>query len=336
MQLKKLTIKNRLVQNKESSQVEFKQSFSKNTKSYVKSVCAFANNKGGYIVFGVGDSPRSPIGLGKKYDIFNNYDSKDFATTIQNCLSINIDFELYSFEQTINTEKKVFGVLKISESSQKPVICKISDHDAKLREGAIYFRYNSKSEEIKAQDLVNLIQLEKDKEKEKFLDTIQKIAEIGVGKVGVFSYDGEIFAGERKVIIDEKIIKKLKFIKKGHFVEKDGAPALVLKGEIKDMKSAEVIGIQNDPNVTHPFEGISLVISEIQKRQNIPDKIFIDSKGKEYTLKYLCQVIKKNLEDDKSLCWKNKKETVKKYSELFIEKIISIILDQNQLKDLLN
>lgn len=334
--MNKLIIKNNLVNNRENIHLEFKESFTRNVRTYIKSVCAFANNKGGCIVFGVKDKPRIPNGL-NDFNKFNDYDSKDFATEIQNCLSIYIDFEFSYFEQNINDNFKKFGVIKIKELDQKPVICKISDNSHKLREGAIYFRYSAKSEEIKAQDLIRLIQIEKDKEKELWIKNIQKMAQIGVRNSGLFSYDGEIFAGERKVIIDKDIIDKIKFIKEGHFTEREGTPALILKGEIQNLDSLEIINTTSDPNITHPFEGIKSVENDIISRNKDLKEISFLQNNKTFKLVYIIQKIKKelNLEENIIYCWKNKKGTVKKYSQSFISKIEEYLNDKSILYNLI-
>ena len=239
--MKNLAIKNGLVTKRESTKLEFKTSFTKHVKSYIKSVCAFANNSGGYIIFGVEDKPRKPVGLQNKLKDFQDYDGKDFETILQNFLSAKVEFEFTNFSQEINGQELEFGILKIKESKIKPVICKIPDNVEKLREGAIYFRYHAKTEEIKAQDLINLIQGEKDKEKELWIKYITKISQVGVSNIGLFNYDGEMYAGDKKIIIDRETLNNIKFIKEGQFVEKEGAPALILKGKINNLNTLEVL-----------------------------------------------------------------------------------------------
>jgi len=334
--MNKLNIKNNLVNHKENIHLEFKESFTRNAKYYMRSVCAFANNQGGYIIFGVKNQPRKPIGL-KDFKKFDEYDSKDFATEIQNCISIYVNFDFYHFDQEINNEIIKFGVLKIEESEQKPVICKVSDNVNKLREGAIYYRYTAKSEEIKAQDLIKLIQKEKDKEKELWIKNIQRMAQIGVRNSGIFSYDGEIFAGERKVIIDKDIIDKIKFIKEGHFTEREGTPALILKGEIQNLDSLEIINTTSDPNITHPFEGVKSVENQITSINPNFKEIMFEENNKTYKLNFLIIEIKKklNIEDDINFCWKNKKGNVKKFSQSFINFVEDYLNNKSNLYNLL-
>ena len=59
------------LKSRESNTVEFKESFNKNsTAKYAKTMAAYANNSGGYIIFGIMDAPRNIIGL--KNDNFDN------------------------------------------------------------------------------------------------------------------------------------------------------------------------------------------------------------------------------------------------------------------------
>ena len=51
------------LKSRESNTVEFKESFNKsNTPKYAKTMAAYANNRGGYIIFGVKDNPRKIVG----------------------------------------------------------------------------------------------------------------------------------------------------------------------------------------------------------------------------------------------------------------------------------
>ena len=350
--LKQLLIENNLVKNRENTRLEFKSVFHLQIKSYIRSIAAFANSSGGQIIFGVEDRPRRPIGLGGSFKKFDEFDNKALSTCIQNCLSTNIDFEMDYFKQKINENEIIFGVLTIKEASQKPVVCKVSDGRESLREAAIYYRYNAKNEEIKAQDLINLIQNEKDKEKQLWLQHLQKITQIGVQNVGVFSYDGEIFAGDHKIIIDKDAVKQIKFIKEGNFVEKEGSPALILKGKIENTESLEVITISSDPNKTHPFEGMSSVENEIRNSKKIT---FVSKQNQKKEANNFCIKINDNKmhalsfvltrivsyfcissKNNPDLMWENEKRSVKKYSQEFIDKMIVYITNEETLNEIFN
>ena len=68
------------LRSRESNTVEFKQSFNKgNTPAYAKTMAAYANNSGGYIIFGIMDAPRNIIGL--KNDNFDKYSYAAYMMT---------------------------------------------------------------------------------------------------------------------------------------------------------------------------------------------------------------------------------------------------------------
>lgn len=53
--------------NREGTTIEFKESYNHGgIAQYFRAIAAFANNSGGYILFGVGDKPRRLLGLGEK------------------------------------------------------------------------------------------------------------------------------------------------------------------------------------------------------------------------------------------------------------------------------
>lgn len=55
--------KNKLIK-RESVTLEFKESFNYGSMAmYFRTIASFANRNGGYIIFGVKDKPREPIGL---------------------------------------------------------------------------------------------------------------------------------------------------------------------------------------------------------------------------------------------------------------------------------
>lgn len=326
-----LDIKNGLVNNRENTKLEFKSNFHhQNTKNYIKAIASFANNKGGQIIFGIQDKPRKPLGLSEDdFKIFNDFDTKKISRDIQDCLSQNIEFNLDNFSQNIDGEQKNFGLLTIKESSFKPVVCKQKDDNHKLRSSAIYFRYSAENTEIKAQDLISMINTEKEKERKSWLKYFEKIARIGISNTALLDIDsGEIQVGNKNIIIDSETIKKIKFIKEGEFVEKDGAPALILKGEIKNMESLEVVTYATDPNKTHKFDTSDLIKSLLDKDPKL-NNIFVPVKNKSYNIKYIIQILKKkeNVEDNISFCWKNTKGNIKQYSQAFSEYIFDYIKD---------
>jgi hypothetical protein len=214
--------------NRESFDLEYKQSFhyGDSLLEYARSMVGMANNRGGKIIFGIKDSPRTPIGL--KNDKFQNCDPNKINQVIGEYFSHEFDWEISSEE----FNELEFGILEIRESKYKPILCKKSK-TKKLREGAIYYRYRGETKEIAYPELSNILIKEKEKERKLWMSHIEKISDIGPQNIHFMdTYKGEIHIGNEKVLLDEKLLDKIKFIKEGEFVEKEGSPTLTLAGEI--------------------------------------------------------------------------------------------------------
>ncbi len=219
------------IRQRESTDLEFKQSFHFDSiPFYLRSLVAMANNKGGQIIFGIKDSPHIPDGLTN--DKFNKCDPKAINEKMMEYFS-------HEFEWHINTleyDGKTFGQLWVSESNNKPILCKKSNDKNKLREGAIYFRYRGETKEIAYPELYKLIESEKEKEKKLWMEHIQKITASGPRNIHILdSYNGQLQVGNKTVLLDKELLTKIKFIKEGSFTEKEGAPALVIKGEVSGL-----------------------------------------------------------------------------------------------------
>ena len=84
---------NGTLKSRESNTVEFKESFNKaNTAKYAKTMAAYANNRGGYIIFGVKDTPRSIIGL--KNNNFDNLNQEQFSEAINSLFAPAVEYFL--------------------------------------------------------------------------------------------------------------------------------------------------------------------------------------------------------------------------------------------------
>lgn len=243
--------------NRESFDLEYKQSFQfgDSLLDYCRSMVGMANNRGGKIIFGVKDSPREPIGL--KNDKFEKCDPNKINQVLSEYFSHEFDWAL----NTLEFNDLNFGVIEIEESQNKPIVCKKFKHK-KLREGAIYYRYRGETKEIAYPELSNILVKEKEKERKLWLQHIEKISDIGPQNIHFMdSYKGEIHVGSEKVLIDSKLLDKIKFIREGEFVEKDGAPALTLAGEI----SGVVEGGKIMPtDLAYPYQS-----SHLQKSFNL-------------------------------------------------------------------
>lgn len=241
------TISDRII-SRESGWLEFKESFNWNSKDkYAKSMVAFANNKGGFIVFGIKDKPRDLVGL-----VSNNFEDVDEAKItayLNSVFAPEIIFE--KFVKTINN--KIIGFLHTQQAKTKPIVC--LKNDGELKEADIYYRYNARSERIKYPELKAMFDFVKEEEKKCWLEHFEKILKIGsTNAVIMDTLRGEITGKSGTLVIDKKLIPKLKFINQGNFQEK-GKPVLRLIGDVKPVsiiagKSKNGIGVQltDDPS----------------------------------------------------------------------------------------
>lgn len=246
---------------RESSDLEYKENFHRGDEmlKYIKTLVGMANNKGGQIVFGIKDSPHVPIGMTNTK--FTDLDPKDFENQITQYFAPSIEWTM----DTEMYEGKTFGVLTVKEAEAKPVICIKSKTSNLLREGAIYYRYRGETREIGYPELRKLIDAEKEKERILWISHIQKIATIGPANVEMLDLlKGELTMSDRKVLIDKDLISKIKFIREGHFVEKDeaGSPALKLVGDVEGVDLKEVTTI--NPNNIYIYQ-----TSQLQDKLNI-------------------------------------------------------------------
>jgi hypothetical protein len=238
------------ITSRESGWIEFKESFNWGSKDeYAKSIAAFANNKGGYIVFGVKDKPRDLIGLQS-----NNFDATDEAK-ITAYLNSSFAPEIIFEKFVISIKTKTVGILHIHKAQIKPIVC--LKNDGKLKEADIYYRYNARSEKIKYPELKTLFDLIKEEERRCWMTLMEKISKIGPTNAAIMDIlGGEITGTGRTLVVDKKLIPKLRFINRGSFQE-GGKPTLKLIGDVKPItiftrsfknSSLDAVQITDDPN----------------------------------------------------------------------------------------
>lgn len=96
------------LKHRESSTIEFKEKFNiSNMPRYAKTMAAFANNKGGYILFGIRDSPRKPVGIDK--DKFNNIKQEKITTFLIEHFDPEIKWDI----GIVENDGKYFGYIYI-------------------------------------------------------------------------------------------------------------------------------------------------------------------------------------------------------------------------------
>lgn len=213
---------------RESSWLEFKENFSfGDLADYARTMAAFANNNGGYIIFGIKDNPREIKGV----DIqkFESIEIAKLTEGLNEIFSPEIEWELGIFRW----ENKDFGLIYANQSIQKPVVSR-KVYGQEIKEADIFYRYHGRTERIKFPELSKIISERLEKEKQAWMDVLKRTAVIGPQNVALMdTLKGTIEGSGGTVLIDEELLPKLKFIKKGEFDEEKGAPTLKLVGELK-------------------------------------------------------------------------------------------------------
>ncbi|WP_439505524.1 ATP-binding protein [Sediminibacterium sp.] len=253
---------------RESQFIEFKESFNlKGLADYFRDFSAFANNKGGYLIFGVKDRPkRELVGLSSSAsEQFDKIDPEKISGYLLDIFSSNIQWEheLYEFKN-MN-----FGFFYIYEAVIKPIICKKDEgKDQILKNGEVYFRYGGRTQKIQSAELESIIQKRIEQTNHQWMDLVQKIGKSGPQNAAILdSEKGIIEKGNNQIlVVDENLLSGFQIIKEGQFAEKKGAMTLKLVGDITPINQVEVIKkVREDKLKEYPLSAEQLA-TEIKRR----------------------------------------------------------------------
>ena len=215
---------------RENSRLEYKETFNwSNRAKYAKTMAAFANHVGGFIVFGVKDSPHDLVGVNA--DRFEGLDPSRVAGYLNSAFAPEIDWEAFRIE----IAGIQLGVLAVRPAVARPVMC-IKNDGNELREADIYYRYRGRSERIRYPELQSLLVAGQERERDAWLKHLARVARIGIENVGVVDLiDGELSGPGGRLLVSSELLEKVQFIRDGHFTERhgDGAPALRLVREVQ-------------------------------------------------------------------------------------------------------
>lgn len=260
----KVDTKTLKVNSREGDRREFKVLFDRNALwKYCKTMVSFANRDGGVLVFGVKDRPRELVGL-----TGNNPDELVFAHFLKEYFEPEIRFTLDTLKIA---GKNLFYVL-IESSPNKPVICKkrkveknkeVGKTDKELlREGAIYYRYSSSTEEIKYPELTKILEEKVQKVFHSMVDNITLLNKVGYDRAAIV--DAADLSGNDKttsVYITTETAKNINWIQKGRFSETEdqSEKAYYVTREIEVKHGVEISNpVPTDPGLTHTLTQTAL------------------------------------------------------------------------------
>ncbi len=236
---------------RERNDLEYKETFNLGSKAkYARTMASFANNKGGYILFGVKDSPRVPKGVNQA---FADFKQEVFTEYLNSMFSPEIIWE----SDMVDINGTVIGFLYTYEASVKPIIALKAENSEKINSGDVFFRYRARNDKIKFPEMNNIIEGRIRQEREHILRLMEVIRKSDTANLGIVNYSNGKFSTPfgADVVVDRRIItqvlRKAKYIKEGSFTENGGTPVIRVKGNI-DL--AEEIPVPNiEPDVNYPY-----------------------------------------------------------------------------------
>lgn len=253
---------------RESQTLEFKESYNfAGLAEYFRDFAAFANNKGGYLIFGVKDRPKRELkGLSQKAkEQFDKLDPEIITGHLLECFSPTISWTHEVYE--INGLS--FGVFYVYEAAVKPIIAKKDEgKDQTLKNGDIYYRYGGRTQRIQFGELENIINSRVEQNNSNWLDLVQKIGKSGPQNAAILDTEkGVIEKKDHQIlVVDEELVSKIQWIREGEFNEKSGAKTLKLVGNVQPIDQVEVIKkVKANKLKDYPLTATKL-IEEIKKR----------------------------------------------------------------------
>lgn len=135
----------------ESQRVEFKLGFPSRMEklaTYAKTMAAFANNRGGYIFFGITDERRA---VGIPPATYKQFDWDGLAVSCREYFQPDFSWE----RSLVEWQGVSLGVIFVNEAKRKPIVS--AKPGPSFRAGEIFYRYKGHTSNIEYGDLLGML-----------------------------------------------------------------------------------------------------------------------------------------------------------------------------------
>lgn len=214
-------------------------------------MAAFANNQGGYILFGVKDTPRELIGV--EDAAFDNFPQEELTKRLNSLFAPEINWE----SGTVELSEIKIGYIYTREEGEKPVIALKQENTEKIKEGDVFYRNRGRSERIKHLQLVRIIDERVKREREQLLRLFDIIRNSDTASLGIMNYSNGVMSTPigADILVDKSLLiealRKANYIKEGSFHETEGRPVLKITGNIDLAEEVPVPDIE--PDIQYPL-----------------------------------------------------------------------------------
>lgn len=262
---------------KESSNLEFKESFNLGSASkYIRTMIAFANNEGGYIVFGIEPDIHRIIGVNRRRIIA--FDPEEMESILKDYVEPALTWHC----GYIDIAEASVWYIYTEKAHEKPVMVK-KGSGSSLKMGEIYYRYEGQTRVVQYSELRQIIDERLERERNAWIQLIQRISKAGPTNVGILdTISGKLYGDNVTYLIDESLTKKLKFIQKGSFSEVEGEPTLRLVGDVTKAPTTELISQQKIPEGIHVNSLIEVFLTEKELNEQVA-RIYLKESARQNT-----------------------------------------------------
>lgn len=264
--LELLRIKGNFLFHREGQELEFKEQFNfAALASYFRDFAAFANNIGGYLIFGVQDSPRFPVGLSNaSLDQFEKIDPEKITSFLLNIYSVDIHWD----QAVVPVYGLQFGVFKIYEAKSKPIIAKKDEGKGnEISNCDIYYRYGGRTQRIQYAELENIITARVEENNRQWQNLVKKIGEAGPQNAAILDTENALISKDDSqiLVIDKDLVDKLRFVKPEEIINQVDDSVFKLVGDVVPVSYVEVVKkVAENRLRRYPFSAMELVV-EIKK-----------------------------------------------------------------------